>query len=102
MFAPHLPRWTARLARAVALVKAFALLEDPPRSAQTSTGAPPARVSRRPGVHPHDRRLAARAHLRPRRPGSVAAKPAACTVPIGRRARVGRPDGVQDRVVGPA
>jgi hypothetical protein len=98
MFAHHLPRWTARLTRAAALVKAFALLEDPPRSAAATAHAPgaPAAVLRsatdpsshvshahEARTHPHRRRLAAPA--RARRPGAVVARPAPCTTPVGDR-----------------
>ncbi|HUR85700.1 MAG TPA: hypothetical protein VMY78_10165 [Solirubrobacteraceae bacterium] len=81
MFASDLPRWTASLRRAAALVKAFALLEDAPPSAS---------VAARPCRHADNapRRLAdipALRATRERREGAVAARPAVCTVPVVRR-----------------
>jgi hypothetical protein len=97
MFAPSVSRWTARLARAAALAKAFALLEDPPRSVAAGAhvdglAGAPLRPASDPSAHvthahearthPHRRRLVAGA--RERRPGAVAARPVRCTVPIAR------------------
>jgi len=95
MFASHLPRWTAGLRRAAALVKAFALLEDAPRSAAPAprrrrlAQIPPLVVDPRAGAPEHDRHMArthphrrALTHVRVRRDGAVPARPAACTVPI--------------------
>jgi hypothetical protein len=97
MFASHISRWTARLARAAALVKAFALLEDPPRSAAAGAGADrlagaPLRPASDPSIHvalaraarthPHRRHLGAAP--RARRPGAPRPRPQACVVPIPR------------------
>jgi hypothetical protein len=103
MFASHLPRWTASLRRAAALVKAFALLEDAPRSAPTASrprrlsDTPPLRLTSGAAchagavaelddarTHPHRRTLRARSR---RRDGAVTARPMPCTVPIVRRSR---------------
>lgn len=95
MFASHPTGWTARLARAAALVKAFALLEDPPRSAAHAahvpvTGDHALRPAAEPSyhgshahaarTHPHRRGLGPAAHSR--RPGAVPARPLPCIVPI--------------------
>jgi hypothetical protein len=102
MFAPEPVSWTTRLRRAAALVKAFALLEDPPSRAPAPTaptaGGPAARISAdlAPHVvhahaqrtHPHRLPLAGRPV--PRRPGSVPARPAPCTMPLPRGAEKAR------------
>jgi hypothetical protein len=95
MFASQLPRWTAGLRRAAALVKAFALLEDAPRSAaperqrRALAQLPPLALDPRGGAPEHDRHAArahphrrALTHVRMRRDGAVPARPAACTMPI--------------------
>jgi hypothetical protein len=98
MFAPPSSSWSLRIRRAAALVKAFVLLEDPPRSAATTALIAPGRSSGpRPAAdlpthvvhahaqrtHPH--RLPLAAARRVRRPGAVPAPAAACTMPVGRR-----------------
>src|SRR4051795_9824957 len=106
MFASHPPRWTAGLRRAsarwtaglrraAALVKAFALLEDAPRSAapdprrRALAHPPPLPLGPLAGEPEHDRHMArvhphrqCLTHVRVRRDGAVPARPAACTVPI--------------------
>ncbi|HTN25318.1 MAG TPA: hypothetical protein VL120_15110 [Solirubrobacteraceae bacterium] len=110
MFASEPPTWTSRLRRAAALVKAFALLEDPPRDARRAatarlpaSAAPPsapaapssalrpaavgerAPHSDRGRAHPH--RLALVTTAAPRRPGAPPARPQPCTMPIVRTPR---------------
>src|SRR4051794_11128070 len=95
MFAYHLPRWTAGLRRAAALLKAFALLEDGPRGAAPTprrgslAQRSPLGLDRREGAPEHDRHGArahphrrALTHVHVRRHGALPARPAACTVPI--------------------
>jgi hypothetical protein len=103
MFAHRFPRLTASLARAAALVKAFALLEEPPRSAPAA--AHPAATNTRaaghsayqcePRGHPHRAALVAPAW--DRRPGAPPRPVAPCTMPILRRARDGHGDRVEQR-----
>lgn len=99
MFVASFPSLLGRIRRAAAWMRAFALLEDPPRgplpdaprvSAATRTGVAPARnrhaevdhhalVAHLRDVHPHRRALPAAARLR--RPG-VSPPPAVCLTPL--------------------
>jgi hypothetical protein len=95
MFATAVSRWTARLARAIALVKAFALLEDAPRSAParacpspprdagprtTADTAPHVVHAHEQRTHPH--RLPLAAAPRTRRPGAPPRPVQPCTMPV--------------------
>jgi hypothetical protein len=94
MFATSHSPWIERLRRAAALVKAFALLEEPPRSAPSPASTPvhPAAThtraahracQREPRVHPH--RAALVAPTWDRRPGAPPRPVQPCTMPLVKR-----------------
>jgi hypothetical protein len=92
MFATSHAPWIERLRRAAALVKAFALLEEPPRSAPAPVRAPvhaPATNTRatRHSAYPresrtHPHRAALVAPAWDRRPGAPPRPVQACTMPL--------------------
>jgi hypothetical protein len=100
MFARSPSTFADRVRRAAALVKAFALLEDPPRSAEARAPIAPgwgsaARLTANLPTHvvhahaqrTHPHRLPLAVTRRLRRPGAVPAPAAACTMPLARRAQ---------------